>query len=856
MHIFVLPFSDPQATLEMVGGKGQSLAKLARAGLPVPDGFHLTTLAYKRFVEANGLLPKILQALENLDAADPARLEQAVLRIRQEFSAARIPDEITAETSAAYAAFALRRGGQAEIAVAVRSSATAEDLPEASFAGQQETYLNIRGVQAVLEAIKQCWASLWTARAIAYRSRQGIAPNAVALAVVIQELVSADAAGVMFTANPLDGKRGECVITAAWGLGESIVGGLVTPDTLTVDKATGKLLTSKISEKRLMTVRSAAGTQEQAVPRALQKKAVLTRQQAARLASLGVKIEQLYEMPVDIEWVLAGGKFSVVQARPITSLPEAPRQWLRANPKSLCARSSFAEFLPDPLSPLFATLAVPIALQKSRQLMKDVMDFKNLEEYTFEVIHGYLYLGFVMSWDIVWKAIKASALNAKAMLQNQMQRWADVRARSRAAAEPWRRDLTEVNAAGLLAGARGMFTATAEYYTVAQSGPIPVAQVSEIIFGTFYRMLVKRRADPPAVAFLLGSDSLPLRAEKSLYDLASWVTAEACLGQYFASTPTALICTDLRAPQPPEPLAGPFAQRYTAHLAEFGHAIYDLDFAKATPADDPTPIVEAIKARLDNRLANPHERQAAQVAQRDLATQAVLHRLDPLRRKWFARLLKWARESGPERENCIADLGLGYPELRRVLVELGVRFATAGAIDRPEDVFWLEEPEVSVLAAALDASAPLTAHQRQVAARKARWQRQREASPPVTLPEKSFLRSLLVHESAGNQLKGYPASAGQVTAPACVLRGPEDFGRMRPGDVIVAVTTTPAWTPLFGIASAVVTDIGGPLSHSSIVAREYGIPAVMATGSATRRIQHGQIITVDGSAGIVTLHEA
>jgi pyruvate,water dikinase len=181
--------------------------------------------------------------------------------------------------------------------------------------------------------------------------------------------------------------------------------------------------------------------------------------------------------------------------------------------------------------------------------------------------------------------------------------------------------------------------------------------------------------------------------------------------------------------------------------------------------------------------------------------------------------------------------------------------ALSGAIQHPDDVFWLESQEAENLAAALDAGEAIRPQHRQVSARKTRWQRARAAYPPYTLPQQSFLKNLLVHDNPkGNVLKGYAASAGRITAAACVLRGPEDFGRMRKGDVIVTVTTTPAWTPLFALASAVVTDIGGPLSHSSIVAREYGIPAVMATGVATKRIHDGQSITVDGSAGTVTLN--
>ncbi|MGD8968851.1 MAG: PEP/pyruvate-binding domain-containing protein, partial [Anaerolineae bacterium] len=210
---YVLELADPGATLETVGGKGASLARLVAAGLPVPDGFHVTTAAYRQFVADNDLQPRILAALERVDSAQPATLEAASTDILALFAAAQTPPDVTSAIALAYAALAGR-----DPVVAVRSSATAEDLPDASFAGQQETFLNVEGHAEVLAAVKRCWASLWTARAIGYRARQGIVPEGLSLAVVVQTLVPAEAAGIMFTANPLTGRRDQAMISASWGL--------------------------------------------------------------------------------------------------------------------------------------------------------------------------------------------------------------------------------------------------------------------------------------------------------------------------------------------------------------------------------------------------------------------------------------------------------------------------------------------------------------------------------------------------------------------------------------------------------------------------------------------------------------
>ena len=268
-------------------------------------------------------------------------------------------------------------------------------------------------------------------------------------------------------------------------------------------------------------------------------------------------------------------------------------------------------------------------------------------------------------------------------------------------------------------------------------------------------------------------------------------------------------------------------------------------------------MLDALKVYLAGQGNNPFTRQEAQERQRHQAELAISRRTGPLRRKWFHKLLRSAQECASERENAIANIGLPYPQLRRMLRELGLRLAAGGAIARPEDIYWLEAQEADALAAALEKKEPLISHAASVETRKATWKRARREVPPTVLPENHLLAKMIAPKKPPqtNLLNGYGASAGRVTAPACVLRSPEDFGQMRRGDVIVAVITTPAWTPLFAMASAVVTDIGGPLSHGSIVAREYGIPAVMATGVATRRIHTGQMITVDGEAGLVLMED-
>ncbi len=866
---YVLPLDDPQATLETVGGKGASLARLANAGLLVPDGFHVTTDAYRAFVAANDLQPRILAALVGADPTDPATLETASARIRQLFAAATVPDDLAAAIRSAYAELPNPHSPipNAPPPVAVRSSATAEDLPEASFAGQQETYLNVSGADAVVAATVKCWGSLWTARAIGYRARQGIPPEGVALAVVVQRLVPAEAAGILFTANPITGRRDQAVISAAWGLGEAIVGGLVTPDSLTVDKATGRVLERQTADKQVMTVRTDAGTHEQPVPEQMRHAAVLDDPAAAELTRLAVQIEALYGMPMDIEWAVADGKFAILQARPITALPEPPVaiEWIRPNPKGQYMRGSMVDLLPDPVSPLFATLAIPAV---SRVGIKQVLrpltcSEPDLPGDYITTINDYLYMGVAFTPHQWWWILSRMMLSFPRILREALPLWRDkIRPHYAAAVAAWQgKPLEALSAAELWTAIQEVDDAAMLHLASLLVATTGASAGSEMLFTRVYEKLIRRPGDPAAVTFLMGYDSTPIRAEKSLYDAAMWCREQGDLAAYLQETLTEQIAAQLAGEQAPVAGWQEFSERLQAHLRDYGHIIYSLDFGRPLPLDDATPMLQSIKMYLGGQGVNPHERQAAAEEKRIQAGQATLERLRGLRRWAFRKTLGMAQAMAAVRENALSDLGLGYPLLREMLRALGRRFVQAGGIARGEDIFWLEAERVRQAVAALDRGEPMAHMAADVARRQARHEALKHVTPPPMLPPKKRYMGIDMAEftpaaaesQIGNTLKGIGASAGRVTAPACVLAGPEDFGLMRPGGVLVAAITTPAWTPLFAMASAVVTDIGGPLSHGSIVAREYGIPAVMGTGVATRRIRSGQIVTVDGGAGMVEI---
>ena len=456
----------------------------------------------------------------------------------------------------------------------------------------------------------------------------------------------------------------------------------------------------------------------------------------------------------------------------------------------------------------------------------------------------------------------------KYMSTGAVERWAETgRPRYVATVERWQaprwRELPSIE---LLSAARELSEATIDAYGALVSGVLPGAWVTEALFTIVYKTLIKRRDDPAAPTYLMGFDSIPIQAEKSLYDLSEWVRARAELAAYLSDTPTAQLATQLENSSIPQGVNvddwRQWQNRFQAHLQQYGHSIYNLDFSNVVPADDPAPLLETLKLFVSGQGVDPHVRQQASAERREQATQAVQNRLKGLRLKLFRKVITMAQRYAPLREDGLADIGLSYPLLRQMLRELGRRLVEGEMIEQPDDVFWLNQDEVEQAADRLDRGEDLDCLSAVIPQRKAAWRAARRATPPMMLPQIKFLGMDIGELKArkgkgrrGDTLKGVAASPGTVTAPARVLHGPEDFCQMQTGDVLVAPLTTPAWTPLFARAAAIVTDIGGPLSHGSIVAREYGIPAVLGTGAATKRIRSGQVITVDGSAGVVILSE-
>jgi rifampicin phosphotransferase len=671
MAPFVVPLRSPAATLATAGGKGKSLSQLARAGFPVPVGFVVTTAAYRAFVRETGLQPRIL----GLAKGDPeADVEEVSAEIRGLFEGGGIPSNVASEIGQAHSA--LCSDGEVPIPLAVRSSATAEDLPGASFAGQHETYLNVCGEQDLLRAVKRCWSSLWTPRALDYRSHQGIDPGAIGLAVVVQVMVSASVAGVLFTSNPLTGARDEVVIDAAWGLGEAVVSGLVTPDHIVVDKATGLVKQIAVAEKTVLTLPTSGGTEQRAVEADKRSAQVLDAAQVAQLVRLGSSIEAHYIEPQDIEWCLAGDQFWIVQSRPITTLPPEPIRWQSPVPGAKWLKDLQAsEWVTEPVSPLGATTTFDTmigARQRRMPLQRSPW---------YAVINGWLYVR--ADFRLLWLATAPIGLAvnlAKGTLnghRRMRRRWPD---RLRMLALLEKSDLAKLSDEELrahtdrLLAALGWWWWEVTWYTAA-------AQLGEQVIR---KLKVADLADP-AVLFR-GNDSLLLEAERALRHAADTGHVEA-------------------------------------YLAPFGHFVESADPIHPTLRESPDLLTEyfAVAGHSDT---GPDERLIRSRRER-VAAETLVRAVRGPRGFLVRRMLSIGQSCAAHVDDSVFHLQRVLALVRVAFLEAGLRLSGVGAVERAEDVFYLERDEV------WSPGPDLASH---VAERRQLRERHKRLAPPPFIP--------------------------------------------------------------------------------------------------------------------------
>ena len=854
--IYVLRFDEVgKDNIPQVGGKGANLGEMVGAELPVPPGFCTTAQAYQDFLTEAGLQEPIDEILADMQPDDMEDVKARSEKIRDLITNSPMPTAIEQKITEAYLELS-KELEQPELPVAVRSSATAEDLPGASFAGQQDTYLNIRGVPDLLEHSRLCWASLWSHPAVTYRHEQGFEHDKVFLCIAVQAMIDADVAGILFTANPVNGDRDEMLLNASWGLGEAVVSGMVTPDTITVRRSEAKILDYAIGSKE-MAIHYADGggileidtTEDQRTSQALSDQHVL------ELAEIGGNIEQHYGSPQDIEWALRGGKWYVLQSRPITTLRDPSEQADEYN------RSMFIEIFPDPLSPVFASIMVPL--------------FGSMLDFTFD------YWGFSLPKD---RAAVGLYYNQPYLNKNYIE--AAFSTLTPEVSEPLvsaitnpfgrhgeetRRELSLPYLKLVLNTLRFMIRfpkqmpdLIANYQDqVATLEAVPLEEASDQELIDTVRELVFDDASPLVnYDFLMGERTEELKAKlvsgvtgnvtmetnKRLWDLARTAKASPEVTRVLRETDEQEVGAALRD----MPEAAPFREHLDTFLSEYGHREIRMDIYYPTWGEDPAPVYSFVRGYLDaDESQSPHVQQARLVKERNELTEEALAVVEQglVGRYLLSPIFRWVLHQTQlhtrERDTMHFELTRLFPLARRVLHELGQRWAKRGLIDQPDDIYFLTLVEMDEVAAH-----QVSAKDKLLQARQEFDANLRRPWPYIIRGEEEIYQEADVTEG---DLQGVSGSPGVVSGPARVIRGPDEFGTLQRGEILVAPLTNPTWTPLFAVASAVITEVGGILSHGAIVAREYGIPAVMSVPGATVSLSDGQMITVDGNRGVVVV---
>ncbi|MCZ7574824.1 MAG: PEP-utilizing enzyme [Ardenticatenaceae bacterium] len=885
---WILPLDAGEATLATSGGKGANLARLARAGFPVSGGFLVTTAAYSAFVAANNLEAAIREILSGVHAEEPQSLEAASAAIRACFAAGAVPAALADALRAAYAAMG-------RPPVAVRSSATAEDLPEMSFAGQQDTYLNVVGEEALLQAVVNCWSSLWTARAIGYRARNDIPQQDIALAVVVQAMVPSEASGVLFTANPLNGKRTEIVIDATLGLGEALVSGQVEPDHYLVAAAGGRILSKTLGAKALaIRGRSGGGTvtvaEDAAGRQALPDAAIV------ELARLGRRVADLFGAPQDIEWAWSAGQLFLLQSRPITSLFPLP-EGMAPEPLQVLISFGAVQGMLDPMTALGrdffgAFFAAAGALFGRRQTLESQRVLVVAAERLFinvttvvrnPVGRGLLRRALTLIEPGTGQAMETLWDDPRLAPQDRRIRLATLVRIVRALGPLAGRLLVnllrpDVGRAEFQRRAEGAVTALYHREMAATSLAERVALLEQLVdelAGDLLPYLLPGVASGQVALQLLNrlAGGLPGATQEVLevtrglphnvtteMDLALWATARAIKADpastaRFAQADAPALAADFLAGR----LPGQAQTAIAEFLQDYGmRGIAEIDIGRPRWCDDPTPIMQVLGSylRIEDASQAPDVVFARGAASAETAIGRLVRAVRPTRGgRLKARLVRWmarrVRELAGLRESpkftVIRILGI----VRAGLLESSQALVAAGVLERADDLFFLHLAELRALAAGETGDwRALIAGRRATFARE----RRRRQVPRVLLSDGQALfgGSGAPADTGDGVIVGSPVSPGEVEGVVHVVFDPHG-AQLAPGEILVCPGTDPAWTPLFLAAGGLVMEVGGLMTHGSVVAREYGIPAVVGVHHATTRLVTGQRVRVDGTSGRIVL---
>lgn len=790
-----------------VGGKGANLGEMVRVGISVPDGFVLNTEAYRRFVEVNLL-----------------DLSQKPERIREQFLQGKMPEDMQEALENAY-----RRMGD-RMRVAVRSSATAEDLEDASFAGQQETFLNVQGEKELLEAVKACYASLWGDRAVSYRREKGYSDENTALAVVVQQMVESETAGVLFTVNPANGNRDEILVNASYGLGESVVSGAVSPDELICTRD-GKCKECRIGEKQTEVVYGEKRTMTVPVEESKRQKCSITEEQVRQLVQEACRIEKHYGMPMDIEWAFAQGKLYILQARAVTAVAQgddriredAMPPLMPVNRKMRNSLMFMLEKEPFAYYPLDFDFSMILGEQKGVIFREAGLNMDNdckLNEDGFMLLPS------------VKIGVGRAIVHLPAMLRQMKDHPDNVRhtlqCLDRAEPEIYRMAEQDVSALGLGA-CREMLEKLYKLITETAYMRFRYAVFPAFAMNRKLEKYLKRVDENLAAYDLLGGLSYKTaEMNRSIRELALVVNSKEQVKKLLLDGAD---YESLAASDPEVKEALEEFLRNNGYKSDFP----DYCFASKTWLEDKERFLHVLRPQVLGCGESGREmtKEEGMAGYRQLV-ERVTQGLSEKKAGEFCKLAEYYRTYHVQRERTQYLWEVCFYACRKALGRMAQLLGVPRA-----DLLYLRYQE---LTKALERG-ELDAEERE------KIDRRKVLRP--TVEEYWKRQKWEVCKGDGETLHGVSGSAGKAEGRACVVRSPEEFSKLQKGDVLVCPYTDPEWTPLFALAAAVVSDTGGVLSHAAIVAREYRIPAVLAVGNATTALVDGDWVLVDGSKGEV-----
>jgi pyruvate,water dikinase len=900
---YVLRFEDEECrSRQVVGGKGATLAELTQAGFPVPAGFCVTTSAYSEFIQESGLEGPLNARAAVLATDDPVKLAEQTAQIRQMIRDAALPDALSRVIDLAYEELA--PGGY----VAVRSSGTAEDLTEESFAGLHDTLLDIVGTDGVRDAIKECWASLWTARAAAYRHDNGFDHTQVRIAVAVQRMIDSEASGVLFTAHPVTTATDQTVVNASWGLGEAIVQGIIVPDEYVVESRSGRILERTLGSKELQIVRdpqSGRGTATEAVPESRRQQFALSDRQVLELTTLGQRIQSYYGgFPQDIEWAFGAGALWLLQSRRITGAEFSWDAEINEDPDfsvpddTVWSKGFADEVYTGVITPLNFTLRWASANRRVRwgagvcgfADLYGVRSFAYhkacvyanadlerhwLERTTLPFLRPYMldlippaWRPDVANWEpLSWRAFQAmlGKIAIRAPRNLRLQKTLDL----------WRGPGRRMRVEGLSSEeVRGLSDdKLVAYVEERQQLAFEFTCDGAFQFQVFFRQACALLAwifdhwydgDDPSLQtdLLSGAQS---RTDTQIENLRLWELSARLRnsgelralierhedGAFFSAIADSSD-PDVRA----------FAKEYADFLHDYGyrgHADRDLIYPRR--AEDPS--IDYRVLRMFSTVVSPihPEKMERETNRRRVAAYrevaANLRRGGPrgmARAAVFEVLFRYLQSFVVYRDNGrFRPTDQNAMSLKQGVVEVGRRLYDRGLLDAGDDVYYLTWLDAcALLRGRLTRTALLDA---KVASRRVDVSRvlSKELTPPMFLQRDRVIDLAQSSDSSrAGVFMGTPTSKGSVTATARVVRFLTDIGSVRPGEILVTNSTDPGWTPVFLLLSGIVVETGGVLSHASCLAREYGFPAVqLARG--TELIPDGATITVNGDTGVVTV---